>query len=942
MKRTAFALWATMLACLAFASPAAAFGLKDLDVTFTAADGSPATEAGSHPFAMTTTLAVETFETPEGTVPEGEVRDLTIGQIPGLVGSQTAVPVCSMADFANRSEGRPDCPDATAVGYSATEAEFDVIPPGASGLLHNPLYNLDPPPGVAARLGFVVLNVPLTIDVTVSEQKPHNLVARLRNIPQAVLFYRSRVTIWGVPASPAHDSLRGDCVGKVAVTTEEPVSLGQCPVNIDQQAFLTMPRACRGPLATVFSATSWLGESDTEQALTHDGVSPRGMSECASLPFSPTVSTKPTTLAAESATGLDVSLQIKDEGLTSPTGRAHADVEKVVVALPEGVTANPSSAEGLEVCTQAALDRETLASAPGAGCPDASKLGVLEVKTPLLSEPLPGALYLAEPYRNEFGTLIALQMVIKSPELGILIKQPIKVEPDPRTGQLVSTVEDIPQLPFSSFSLRFREGPRSPIVSPPTCGTHVTRAQLTPSSGRAPVDLTSSFQIATGPGGGPCPQGGTPPFSPGFLSGTLNNAAGSHSPLLMRLTRRDGDQDLTKFSASLPEGLLAKLAGATQCPEAAIASARARSGPEGGAQEQASPSCPESSRIGRVLAGAGVGAVLTHVPGSVYLAGPINGAPLSVVAVVPALAGPFDLGTVVTRMALRIDPRSAAVSVDGSASDPIPHILAGIPLKVRDIRVHVDRPNFTLNPTSCEPSQIGARLWGGGADPFALGDDLPLTLSSRFQAASCGALGFSPRLALRLKGAPGRGGHPGLTGAYLPRPGDANLDRLVVRMPRSAFLDQANIRTICTRVQFAAQACPKGAVYGTAKAWSPLLEEPLQGPVYLRSSDNELPDMVLALRGLIDVEASARIDSAGGGIRATFTNLPDAPLTRAVVSMQGGKKGLIVNSRDLCAATSRAKAALAAHNGRRKLARPKVVAAGCGKGAGKRGRNGSR
>jgi len=829
-----------------------------------------------------------------------------------------------MADFNVRVEGLPQCPDATAVGYSGTEAEFKVIPPGEDQFLHVPVFNLEPPPGVPARLGFAVLNVPIVIDVGVNDDPPHNLVAKLRNIPQAVLFYRSTVTLWGTPANPSHDALRGKCVGRALQTDPGPVSLGKCPVSVEEKAFLTLPRSCRGPLPTTFEATSWLGDTFTGAALTNDGFQPRGMAECGSLSFNPTISAKPTTLAAESSTGLDFGIEVSDLGLSSPTGRAKADVDKVVLTLPEGMTANPSSAEGLEVCGEADLARETLGALPGAGCPNASKLGAVEVKTPLLEETLGGSLYLAKPYENEFGALLALYLVIRNDELGILIEQPVKVEPDPRTGQLLSTTEDIPELPFSSFKLRFREGARSPLVSPPTCGAHEVKALLYPSSGGAPVPSSSSFQILSGPGGGACPAGGTPPFDPGFSAGTLNNSAGAYSPFSMRLTRRDGDQDLTKFSAELPPGMVAKLAGVERCSDAAIAAAKTRTG----AEEKASPSCPAASRIGRVLAGAGVGSVLTYVPGSIYLAGPYNGAPLSVASIVPAVAGPFDVGTVVTRLALRIDPRSAEVRVDGDASDPIPHILAGIPLKVRDIRAYVDRPQFTLNPTSCDPSQVGASLWGGGSDPFSLADDSPVSLTERFQAASCASLGFKPRLTLKLKGGFKRGGHPALTGTYTPRAGDANLSGLVLRLPRSAFLDQAHIRTICTRVQFAAKSCPPGAIYGQATAYPPLLDQPLSGPVYLRSSDHDLPDFVADLHGLIDVEALARIDSVRGGIRATFTEVPDAPLSKVVVRMQGQKKGLIVNSTDLCAAKRRAQASLAAHNGKAAGLRP-VLRAQC-------------
>ncbi|HEU4904608.1 MAG TPA: hypothetical protein VFT19_00625 [Solirubrobacterales bacterium] len=310
------------------------------------------------------------------------------------------------------------------------------------------------------------------------------------------------------------------------------------------------------------------------------------------------------------------------------------------------------------------------------------------------------------------------------------------------------------------------------------------------------------------------------------------------------------------------------------------------------------------------------------MPGTIYLAGPYNGAPLSVVALTPAVAGPFDAGTVVVRIALDLNPRTGEVIADGAASDPIPHILKGIPLKVREIRVSVDRPGFTLNPTSCDEESTRATLFGSNLDLFSAEDDVPVALQSRYQAANCSRLGFKPRLGLRLKGGTRRGGHPALRAVLRPRPGDANLEGTVVRLPRSAFLDQAHIRTICTRVQFAADACPKGAIYGYVRAFTPLLDEPLQGPAYLRSSNNKLPDLVFDLHGIVDIEASARIDSIRGGIRATFTKVPDAPISRVLVNMRGGKRGLIVNSRNLCKGKSRVNARLTAHNGKRRALRP--------------------
>jgi hypothetical protein len=933
MKRLLSTLSAVALVAFGLAVPSAqaSFGLEKFDVAYSNEDASTANQAGSHPFAMTTTVYFNKLSPTEA---DGEFKDGLFEQIAGLVADPTAVPRCSTVDFLTFTNGGPvtQCPHSTAVGAAATETP--VIRPTSA------VYNLDPPPGTILKLGFIVANTPITIEVGLKDRQPYNGVALVTNTPQTTNVLSSILTLWGDPSDPAHDPYRGNCVSNVnqggppviPATFPELPSYGECHTNAPEVPFLTLPRACQGPLATTYDIDSWQGESEAGSVLTHDDAvppNPQGMSGCTKLGFNPSIAAQPTTRAAESSTGLDFSLDVHDEGLTSPSGLANSDIRKVVATLPVGMTANPSSAEGLEVCSEADLARESANSAPGAGCPDASKLGTIEVETPLLEETVKGSLFLAKPYENPFGTLLALYIVLKSPTLGIVVKQPVKVEPDPQTGQLVTTTEEIPQLPFSHFKLHFREGARSPLVSPPACGSYAVKAKLTPWAGGLPTETSSAFQLISGTGGSPCPAGGTPPFSPGFEAGANNNNAGSYSPFYMRLIRRDGDQDLTKFSAKLPPGMVAKLAGTSQCPDAAIARAKARTGPHGGEEELASPSCPASSQIGRVLAGAGVGAVLTYVPGKIYLAGPYKGAPLSVVAIVPAVAGPFDVGTVVTREALRIDPLSAEVEADGASSDPIPHILAGIPLKVRDVRVYVDKPDFTLNPTSCEPEAVGATLWGGGADVFGSLDDSPLSLSSRFQAANCANLGFKPSLSLKLKGGTKRGDHPALRGEYRPRKGDANLKSLVLRLPHSAFLDQAHIRTICTRVQFAAHACPAAAIYGKATAYTPILEEPLEGPVYLRSSNHNLPDFVADLHGVVDVEAVARIDSKNGGIRATFPTVPDAPLSKVVVEMQGAKKGLIVNSTDLCLKANRANAQFSGHNGKRSTAKP-VLGASCG------------
>jgi hypothetical protein len=920
MRRLALLLAAASVLALAVAGTASAdFGLKNLSFELENEDGSPAVKAGAHPFAATTTFDANSHEDPElGVVPDGSVKDLVITPPVGLVANPTAVPPCSNADFTKIVALNTSCPDSSAVGTTDVVVGFE-----EPESWQVPIYNLVPPPGVAAKIGFVVLGVPVTIDLGISQEAPYAPLVNAENIAQPIRFYGSATTIWGNPTSSVHDPERGDC----AIETDtSPPGDEECPVSLPEKPFLTSPRSCTGPLETDFRTRSW---EDPATWLSYLYQSPFGLAGCSKLSFSPRATATPTTTQAESPTGLEFDLEIDDEGIVSPAGTAGSDVMKAVVELPEGVTANPSLAEGLDTCTESELDRETLLSAPGEGCPQAAKVGTVEAESPLLEGKLvQGEVFMATPHQNPFDSLLALYIVLREPQAGILVKLAGEVTPDPETGQLVTTIDEAPQLPVSDFRFAFREGARAPLITPPQCGTYTTKATFTPWANPAsPYTATSSFQITSGPNGEPCPPAGNPPFRPGFSAGSVNNNAGSFSPFYMRLTRSDGDQDMTRFSAKLPPGMIAKLAGTSQCPEASIAAAKAKTGKA----ELASPSCPDASKIGTVLSGAGVGSQLIYVPGSIYLAGPFGGAPLSAVAIVPAVAGPYDVGTVVVRQALDLDPRTAQVSVDGAHSDPIPHILAGIPLKVRDVRVYVDRPQFTLNPTSCDPSQTAAELWGGGTDVFSTADDAPTSLSARFQAAGCQALGFKPRLDMRLLGGTKRGRFPALRGEYRPRPGDANLEGLVLRLPRSAFLEQAHIGTICTRVQFAAEACPPRSVYGRARAFTPLLEEPLEGPVYLRSSDHNLPDFVADLHGIVDVEAVARIDSVGGGIRATFSGLPDAPLSRAVVSMQGGKKGLIVNSVDLCAARNRAKAAFTGQNGKAHRARP-LVRASCKRG----------
>ncbi len=930
MRQWLKALLVVVSVSLVVVAPAQAdFGFKALDVSFAEADGSMADQAGRHPFAMTTVITLNHHIDPEdGEVPDGELKDLEVELPVGFAGDPKATPRCSNAQFLEFLSGSEAyCPNSTVVGF----ATYSIFAPGNAETV--PVYNLVPAHGAAAKLGFVAAVEPVTIEVGLRRSEPYNVSAMLMNIPQAVPFFGSTLTLWGNPADPLHDALRGTCL------TIKGGSQGSCPTGAPPRPFITMPRSCEGPLATKFRADSWQqpGVFVEGTATTHDNSAPpqpRGMGGCANLEFGPDIDARPTTAMAESPSGLDFSLEVDDQGLTDPDGTADSDIRDIVVSLPPGVTVNPSAAEGQGACGPAEYAAEDLDTPPGIGCPSASKLGTVEVETPLLEgEPLHGALYLATPddptksgHENPFDSLVALYLVIRKPELGIAVKQAGKVELQP-DGQIVSSFEDIPQVPLNRVELHLRSGSRAPLVTPAACGTYTTAARLVPWSGTPPTSASSNFAIAAGPGGSPCPPPGAPPFSPGFEGGTVDNAAGSYSPTYLRLTRADGEQEMTRFSATFPAGLVGKIAGLDRCSDPALLAASVKSG----LSELSSPSCPIGSRIGSVLAGAGVGQALTYVPGSLYLAGPYNGSALSVAAVTPAVAGPFDLGTVVVRVGLDLNPLTAEVEVVGAASDPIPRILAGIPLRLRDLRIETDRPQFTLNPTGCEEKSFRGTLFGGVADAFNVGDDTPVSVAERFQAADCASLGFTPKLSLALTGGTRRSANTALRAILKPRPGDANLEGAEVTLPSSQFIDNSHINNPCTRVQFNAGTCPPGSVLGHARAFTPLLNEPLEGPVYFRSNGGErsLPDLVVALGGQFRFHLVIGILHARNGrVRTKVLNAPDAPVSRFVLRMAGGKRGLLENSEDLCRAKQRVNLNLTGQNGRRYKTAP-VIKTSC-------------
>ncbi|HXS33767.1 MAG TPA: hypothetical protein VN758_08350 [Solirubrobacterales bacterium] len=869
----------SLAAMAAIASPAhAGFGLSSFDGSNVDALGDPVTQAGSHPYEAGAGIVFNTIPSPPGyppeapVVPDEDIKDISVNLPPGQLGNPNAVPICTTAAF--NSSGNA-CPKETRAGTAVAQIG-DQTP---FSTFTEPIYNLEPEFGEAAKFGFKVAGVTIIIDATLSSAPPYHVILHFANIPQIKIIFSSSVTFWGVPSD--HGS------------------------GAPAKPFVSMPTSCEGPLRSDIGVRSWLSSTDSSFFLTHGPGGPEDllpMTGCAALEFEPTLEARPTTNVADSPSGLDVDLHVPQN--EDPAGTATAHLRDTTITLPEGLVANPAQANGLGACSPA---QANLNGEGPAHCPDAAKLATVEVDTPLVDHPVPGAIYLATPHENPFNSLIAVYLTLEDPKTATVVKLAGEVQANPNTGRLTASFKDNPQVPFEDFKVHFKSGPHGALRTPPTCAPYTTTSSMTPWSAPdsgPPATPADAWSIERGPGGGCAASLAALPNAPAFDAGTVSPQAGKYSPFVVHLRREDGSQNFSALKLSPPPGLIAKLAGTATCSEAALAAAAAKSGK----QEQANPSCPAASRVGSVVAGAGAGPAPYYAPGTAYLTGPYKGAPLSLAIISPAVAGPFDLGTIVVRTALAVDPKTAQVS---AISDPIPSILDGIPLDVRSIDVSLDRTEFMLNPTSCDPSTVSGSLTS------TLGQVAPL--SSRFQLGECGRLPFKPKMTLALKGGTKRGSHPALNVTLTPRPGDANIASLSVALPHSEFLDQAHIGTVCTRVQFAADACPAGAVYGTTQVSTPLLAYPLTGNLLLRSSTNKLPDLVADLRGPpsypLHFEAAGRTDSIHGGIRNTFDFVPDAPFAKLTAQLQGAGKGLLVNSRDICAKPYRATVKYTAHNG---------------------------
>jgi hypothetical protein len=870
------------------------------------ADGLPATQAGGHPNLAGTGFLVNTNLLPSGTVvPAGDPRDVNVSLPPGFVGDPLASYRCPHGQLLP-SRGAL-CTDAALVGNSSPALRLF-----GGTLAGNPeegVYNAMPSYGYPAEFGFRVGTAAVPVLGSVRSESDYGIDVGAEELPLTFRVFGSFLSLDGSPAGAG---------GK---------------------AFLTNPTDCseeaREAPVTTITNNSWQDQDpnaiDNELTVTLPSVT-----NCAALAghFNPTFAFGPESHEAAAPSAFAAHLTIPQEGLTDPGGLVAPELKKAVVTLPKGVDVNPASANGLKACSEAEMGLITTNGAlpnpirfdkSEPSCPEASKLGTVEAKSPLLEETLDGTIYLAAQEENPFHSLLALYLVIDSPKNGILVKLPGEVKPDLTTGQLTATFDNNPQLPVEDLKLSFRGGgPRSPLATPAVCGTYTTHGELTPWSAPEsgpPAQTEDSFQIASGPAGGGCATSeGALPFSPSFEAGTTSTQAGAFAPLVIKVNRKDGEQELKSLDFTLPKGLTGKLAGIPYCPESAIGNAEGKSGKA----EQASASCPSASQIGRVDTAAGVGSEPIHVGGKVYLAGPYKGAPLSSVVVTPAVAGPFDLGDVVIRAPLYVDPETAEIT---AKSDPIPTILKGIPLKVRSVAIELDRSAFTLNPTSCNVMLATASIRGSSG--------ATATPSSRFQVGGCNKLKFKPKLKISLRGETKRTGLPALKAVVTyPKQGAyANIRRAQVNLPHSEFLEQNNLDKACTKPVLLEGKCSKRTIYGKAKAWTPLLDKPLEGPVYLVGGYGyKLPALVAELNGQIRILLKGKVDSGPNkGIRNTFEAVPDAPVSRFVLEMKGGKKyGLLVNSENLCRRKQRANALFTAQNGLVDQTKP-VIANQCGK-----------
>jgi hypothetical protein len=729
------------------------------------------------------------------------------------------------------------------------------------------VFSLAPDHGEPARFGFTVEGSPVYLDTSVRTGGDYGITVHVGAITQVVALLESEVTFWGVPGDPRHDNSRGWWCG-----ISDAARFGNEPCKAEEQKnpqpLLVMPTSCTGPLQASVETNSW---NDPSNILTYAPSSPLPATDgCNRLGFEPSVSATPDGQAASSPSGLGVDVHVPQDESQTPTGLSEANVKDTTVALPEGLALNPSAADGLQSCSIAQISLES--SGP-ASCPEAAKVGTVTIHTPLLPDPLTGAAYLAAQNANPFGSLVALYVVAEDPQAGVLIKLAGEVHLS-ETGQIVSTFKNTPQLPFEDFELSFFGGGRAPLATPASCGSYTTQASLSPWSGTAPVQSSSTFNITSGPNGSACPS--SPPFSPSLTGGTTNLQAGAFSPLVTTIGREDGNQSIQSLQLHMPSGLLGALTGVKLCGEG----------------EANAGTCTDQSLIGHTVVSVGLGGNPYSVTGGrVYLTGPYEGAPFGLSIVNPAVAGPFNLGNVIVRAKIEVDPHTSALTITTDNSGPykIPTILDGIPLQIKHVNVTIDRPGFTFNPTNCNPQAIT------GSVSSAQGASSPVSVP--FQVTNCRSLAFTPKFAVSTPGksskASGAGLNVKLTYPSSPQGSEANIAKVKVALPVQLPSQLKTLQKACLSKVFEENPakCPKESAVGHATVHTPVLPVPLTGPAYFVSHGGEaFPALTIVLQGYgvtVDLVGSTFIRN--GITTTTFAAVPDVPFSSFELTLPQGQ-----------------------------------------------------
>jgi hypothetical protein len=877
------------------------FGLETYELTPEEEGGLPDTQAGSHPFQLTFTLGLNAQTVPvseaEGLEEYPQVqpvgsftRDLRFNLPPGLVGNPVPLPKCGTKVFLEEGQSAKGlCPADTVVGVASVVTAGGI--PEAP-IVTNPLYSLEPAVGEPARFGFQTGAGPAFIDVSVRTGGDYAVVGTVHEITQSLELVSSQVTFWGVPADPRHDTARGkECLAHLHNQQES-----SCAEGGAEKPFLIMPTSCTGPLQTSVEGDSWEQPGVFTAPKEYEFQNSEGellqQNGCDALNFTPSISVSPDGQQGSSPTGLGVDVHVAQDASLNPTGLAEAAVKDTTVTLPAGVTLNPAAADGLQAC---GLGEIALQSSEEQTCPEASKVGTVRIKTPLLPNELEGSAYLAAQNANPFGSLVALYIAVDDPVSGVRVRFAGEVKPDPVTGQLISTFKNTPQLPFEDLTLHFFGGSRAPLGTPALCGSYTTTASFTPWSGNPPANVSSPpFNITSGPGGGPCAS--PLPFSPTLQTGSLNLQAGAFTPLTTTMSREDGQQPLQGVQLRFPPGLTGLLSGVALCGEA-----QANEG-----------TCGPNSLIGETAVSVGLGGNPFAVKGGrVYITGAYKGAPFGLSIVNPAKAGPFDLGTgacdcVVVRAKVDVDPSTAALTITTDATGPyaIPTILQGIPLQIKHVNVLVTRPGFTINPTNCNKMAVtGAISSTEGASS---------SLSVPFQVTNCATLKFAPKFSVSTSGKTSKANGASLT-AKLSYPkgslgSQANITKVKVELPKQLPSRLTTLQKACTNAQFQSNpaGCPAASIIGHAVVHTQLLPVPLTGPAYFVSHGGEaFPSLTIVLQGYgvtVDLVGTTFINKAGI-TSTTFKTVPDTPFESFELNLPQGPYSALAAPSSLCSAT---------------------------------------